>query len=86
MTITKSTIRRQGLKGDLRSEGSWSENLRVDVSACKRTSRQTEIAYKAEPLGEEAQHSEARPENMGDGKCGNCAGKDHAITRGGLPA
>ncbi len=30
MTITKSTIRRQGLKGDLRSEGSRSENLRVD--------------------------------------------------------
>ena len=30
MTITKSTIRRQGPKGDLRSEGSRSENLRVD--------------------------------------------------------
>lgn len=30
MTITKSTIRRQGLKGDLRFEGSRSENLRVD--------------------------------------------------------
>ncbi len=86
MTITKSTIRRQGLKGNLRSEGSQSENLRVVVSACEHTGRQTEIAYKAEPLGEGAQHSEAHPENMGDGKCGNCVGKDHAITRGGLLA
>jgi len=22
---------------------------------------------------------------MGDGKCGSCAGKDHALTRGDLP-
>ncbi|MCP5006214.1 MAG: hypothetical protein GY941_20080 [Planctomycetes bacterium] len=85
MTITKGTIRKQVLNGDLRSEGSRSENLRVDLPACECTGRWTEIAYKAKPLGEGAQHSEVRPENMGEGKCSNCAGKDHAITRGDLP-
>ncbi|GJQ58808.1 MAG: hypothetical protein D8M57_06335 [Candidatus Scalindua sp. AMX11] len=59
MTITKSTIRRQGLKGDLRFEG----NLRVKPAP--DLIRGAEIAYKAELLGEGAQHSEARPENMG---------------------
>jgi hypothetical protein len=38
----------------------------------------------AEPLGEWAQHHETRLENMGDGKCGSCAGKDHVLTRGDL--